>query len=474
MNPYICINGHHIGKSHFVNGLACEDYSLVYSDESVSIIAISDGHGDKNCFRSAKGAKFACTIGISACRQFQLITNHINDIEQCDFNELVCSLKLDIVNKWKQAVLDDAATYPFSEKELSIASAQAQDAYKNGQRIEKAYGCTLIISMATASYWLALQIGDGKCIAAYSDGVFIEPVPNDENCLGNRSTSLCNSNAMESFRHYYSRVMPLAVFVSSDGVEESFDQEGLYNCFYSIAYWLKESGCEVTKEKVDNLLPQISEGGSGDDVSLAIMASSKETLSKPRQTLDQVYERVNAWATAVEQYRNRLSGQKDRLEEINEELTSLDDEIKEIQALLSEKSEKRRLLVSEQETVGNSVKELSDKLNRANEQMERANKYKLSAEKYWFSEYEKLKIDYQSRKSDDTPDKGQEDVTDDTTELFSGSNNEETITQHDGLEQENSVDTNSNGVAVEKEAIKTEGQNDPEKRPRRLWPFSKQ
>ena len=58
---------------------------------------------------------------------------------------------------------------------------------------------------------------------------------------------------------------PIAAFVSSDGVEESFDQAGLYNFFYSIAYWLKEEGFDTAKAKVEGLLPQISEGGSGDD-----------------------------------------------------------------------------------------------------------------------------------------------------------------------------------------------------------------
>ena len=161
--------------------------------------------------------------------------------------------------------------------------------------------------MSTANYWLSIQIGDGKSIAAYRDGVFVEPVPADENCLGNRSTSLCNSNAKESFRHYYSKVKPIAVFVSSDGVEESFDQAGLYNFFYSVAYWLKEEGFDTAKAKVEGLLPQISEGGSGDDVSVAIMVSKEDAIVKPRQTLDQIYERVNACENALDQSKNLLA-----------------------------------------------------------------------------------------------------------------------------------------------------------------------
>ncbi len=88
MQPYIELNAHHIGNSHVQSGMSCEDYSATYSDDQVSIIVISDGHGDKNCFRSDRGARYACETAINLCRQFQSITNHIDDIAQCDFESL--------------------------------------------------------------------------------------------------------------------------------------------------------------------------------------------------------------------------------------------------------------------------------------------------------------------------------------------------------------------------------------------------
>ena len=337
MQPYIELNAHHIGKSHVQSGLLCEDYSATYSDDHISIVVISDGHGDKNCFRSDKGARYACEIAISLCRQFQSITTHIDDIEQCDFESLVASLESDIADAWKEVVLADASTNPFNDEELSIASKQAQEVYRSGQRLEKAYGCTLILSMSTSNYWLSIQIGDGKSIAAYKDGVFVEPVPVDENCLGNRSTSLCNSNAKESFRHYFSKVKPIAAFVSSDGVEESFDQAGLYNFFFSLAYWLKEEGFEIAKTKIDNLLPQISEGGSGDDVSVAIMVSTVDAIAKPRQTLDQIYERVNACENVLVQCQNLLADANDRISEKGKECSALEKDVTKLKAELEEK-----------------------------------------------------------------------------------------------------------------------------------------
>ena len=394
MQPYIELNAHHIGKSHVQSGLLCEDYSATYSDDHISIVVISDGHGDKNCFRSDKGARYACEIAISLCRQFQSITTHIDDIEQCDFESLVASLESDIADAWKNKVLSDANAHPFSDEELSIASKQAQEVYRSGQRLEKAYGCTLILSMSTSNYWLSIQIGDGKSIAAYKDGVFVEPVPVDENCLGNRSTSLCNSNAKESFRHYFSKVKPIAAFVSSDGVEESFDQAGLYNFFFSLAYWLKEEGFEIAKTKIDNLLPQISEGGSGDDVSVAIMVSTVDAIAKPRQTLDQIYERVNACENALVQCQNLLADANDRISEKGKECSALEKDVTKLKAELEEKEKAYAQALAEQEALNKSADDLNAKTQRASEQMEKATKYRASAERYWFAEFEKIGLKY--------------------------------------------------------------------------------
>lgn len=390
MRPYQELNAHHIGKSHVQNGLRCEDYSLTYSDEQVSIIAVSDGHGDKNCFRSEKGAAYACETAIHECRRFQRITSHIDDIAHCDFESLVVSLEAEIADAWKAKVLSDAESHPFAPEELSVASDRMQEVYKSGMQREKAYGCTLILAMSTDLYWLALQIGDGKCVAAYPDGVFVEPVPADENCLGNRSTSLCNSNAKESFRHFYSSIRPVAAFVASDGVEESFDQAGLYNCFYSVAYWLKEEGLATARAKLESLLPQISEGGSGDDVSIAVMASDAEAIAKPRQTLEQIYDRVNACQSALDQCNARLADIQSRIEEKDAERARAEAEIAKLRAELADRENERTEIAAERDSLENASEELTARARRISEQVDRANRYKMSAERYWFAELGRL------------------------------------------------------------------------------------
>lgn len=500
MQPYIELNAHHIGKSHIQGGLSCEDFSAAFSDEHVSIVVISDGHGDKNCFRSDKGARYACEIAISLCRQFQNITSHIDDINQCDFESLVVSLESDIADSWKEKVLSDAYAHPFSDDELTVATEDAQIIYKNGQRLEKAYGCTLILSMTASNYWLSIQIGDGKSIAAFTDGVFVEPIPIDENCLGNRSTSLCNSNAKESFRHYYSKIKPIAAFVSSDGVEESFDQAGLYNFFFSIAYWLKEEGFDNAKAKVEDLLPQISDGGSGDDVSVAFMVSTEDVIVQPRQTLDQIYDRVNACENALVQCRVLFANTNDQISEKRKACADLEKEIANLKTELEEKEKIYTETQAEQSSLQQLADELELKTKRASEQMEKANKYKASAERFWFAEFDKIGLKYHlpleesetdvlDRKTDSTENsqnirKINADLStlkDDTKEMISSpivkENQSDMIKQRNPVDLAEQIEINlyDNLKKVTGELTKELPQEESKDRPaKHFWSFGKQ
>lgn len=392
MQPYIQLNAHCTGKSHIARSKPCEDYSLSYGDSSLSAAVISDGHGDSNCFRSAVGAQFACEICLNLFRQFQGITSHITDIGSCDFESDVLLLERELVSKWKKKVLAHAETSPFSEDELQQASEDIRAQYGMGHTLERAYGCTLIAAMVTRSYFLCMQIGDGKCVSAYPGGIFVEPVPPDENCVGNRSTSLCNRDAATSFRHYYSRILPIAAFVSSDGVEESFDTAGLYNFFYSIAYWRRQQGAACASDNLNDLLPKISEGGSGDDVSVSAFLSLDGEFSAPKQPLTQVYQRVNAVSGSLE----RIDGMIDREnEKIQDKMTFIENAESELDSLKRQIAEKEAAYYAaceECDDLKAGVLQLTKKREAATEQMKKAEAFKATAERFWFAEYKRLGI----------------------------------------------------------------------------------
>lgn len=369
MKEYIAINAHHIGNMHIQKNLPCEDFSMCYEDDNMAVAVISDGHGDKNCFRSGKGAEIACETAVAVCKKFYTTAESmINEYGIAALENVLKGLESEIVKVWKQTVLEDCQNAPFSEEEILTASEKMQDIYRSGQRLEKAYGCTLIAAVLTEQYWFGLQIGDGKCVASYEEGVFLEPIPKDENCVGNHSTSLCGENAELNFMHYYSEILPTAIFVFSDGVEESFDTAGLYNCLYSVDRWISE-GKESTLTRLNELLPKVSEGGSGDDVSLSAVLSADKILAPPKKTPEQVEDLVNAYAANLEQCDTALDKAYGELDDLNAQLKAAKENIQS----LEEEIARRQAVIEDYE----------EAQNKAYENMEKAYKYKASADKFW-------------------------------------------------------------------------------------------
>lgn len=384
MQSYITLHNHHIGLSHINNNMECEDYSLSFGDDNLSVAVICDGHGDKNCFRSALGAKFGCEIAVKKARQFQQYLSNDLDYENRDFDILLHELEEDIVNLWRQSVLSDAQDNPFTEEELSPLSANVQEIYRNHQRMEKAYGCTLIMAVIMQNCWYALQIGDGKCVALYDDGVYVEPIPVDEeNCVGNRSTSICGSHALEDFRHYWSQIKPLAVYVSSDGIEESFDEKGLFNFYYSVTHWVQNDGIEMAERQIEDLLPKISEGGSGDDVSIAGIVAPVPRVSPARQSLEQIETKVIAAENQLTRFSDLLANTVEESDSVKKRKVAIEQKIKELTEELTKLTEESDALAVDIEHFDAQIQELQEKKGLSEEQVDKAHKYLENARNFW-------------------------------------------------------------------------------------------
>ena len=143
-------------------------------------------------------------------------------------------------------------------------------AYFSGHRIERAYGATLIAAAVTRDYWFGIQIGDGKCAAFDEAGSCTQPIPWDEKCFLNKTTSICGSDALRDFRHFYSEKIPTAVFMGSDGIDDSFkNEEDMYDFYKTILYAFSISDYTQAVDELKAYLPRLSKEGSADDVSIA-------------------------------------------------------------------------------------------------------------------------------------------------------------------------------------------------------------
>ena len=180
-----------------------------------------------------------------------------------------------IIARWNELVERDIKEQSFGEDELSDVSEKARKRYETGQRLQSAYGTTLIGVMLAENFWLGLQIGDGKCVAVSKDGEFTQPIPWDEECFLNVTTSLCDENAAKEFRFCFSRTLPAAVFIGSDGIDDCFaGDERLYDFYRVTLKSFAETDEETAIAQLKEYLPTLSEKGSGDDMSVGILVNT--------------------------------------------------------------------------------------------------------------------------------------------------------------------------------------------------------
>ena len=256
------------GESHLHDGRVCQDSSASFSDECGTVAVVSDGHGGCDYVRSQIGSAMACEAAVKNIRR--LFENISPEAFLAEPDMMLIQLEAAIINDWNESVRSHYEANPFTEEELDCVSEKAGASYRSGHRIERAYGATLIAAAVTRDYWFGIQIGDGKCAAFDDAGICTQPIPWDEKCFLNKTTSICGSDALRDFRHFYSEKIPTAVFMGSDGIDDSFkNEEDMYDFYKTILYAFLISDYTQAVDELKAYLPRLSKEGSADDVSIA-------------------------------------------------------------------------------------------------------------------------------------------------------------------------------------------------------------
>lgn len=272
----------------------CEDASGFYDDDQMHICVVADGHGSDNYPRTDRGSQFAVDAATEQIKAFvgkiynpnpenpeksEKESNELIDkLLHTKINEthLLQYLSRNILMKWREFVEKDVEENPFQESEMANVSEKYKKKYMpediSERRAEKAYGCTLIAYVVTEKFAFGMQIGDGKCVVIDQNGSISEPIPWDENCQMNVTTSICDSDASDEFRFFVTDEKPSAVFCGSDGIDDSYaNVEEMYALYRSILKIFVEHGIEVGKSEIKEYLPVLTKRGSGDDVSIALI-----------------------------------------------------------------------------------------------------------------------------------------------------------------------------------------------------------
>ncbi len=313
------------GFSHRIRNIICQDASKISSDGKILVIAVADGHGSEPL--SQFGSEFAVDIACNAIIQFvkdlqeahkidsfkslpnylycginakvknnnfenlkplfldknglRKIINNSNSLEE-EIDEsliveesfkLLSHLEKNILYEWFKKVSEDFD----SKKDTN----EFEFDLKDNEKFYHLYGTTLLATCITEDFWFAIQIGDGTCVALYDSieesnvfSIINQPIPIDERCYRNITTSMCDSDSYLEFRHCIGTKLPKAIFIGSDGIENSFSKDNNDQELQKFYLDLINDFSRISneKERTDYLgdkLKKLTEDGSGDDVSVA-------------------------------------------------------------------------------------------------------------------------------------------------------------------------------------------------------------
>ena len=300
-----CIEQHCQGESHKSNNKPCQDCAFAESNDLLSMAIVCDGHGGERYFRSHYGAEFATEITQKAITEFVknmadstfTLSEGKSVFDGASFTAYSAATATDeqmesrahkslkwlfssIISQWNEKIAKHAKETELTDWELSNVDEKYRNEFlcereKDDATFEKTYGCTLMAYVQTSDYWFAFHLGDGKCVSmrVVEDRLVCEqPIPWDERCFLNKTTSLCDSNALEEFRYCYQGdgQFPLAMFLGSDGMDDSYgDGYNLYNFYIQLFKIIIRNGVEKANKELKKTLPVISKMGSKDDMSVA-------------------------------------------------------------------------------------------------------------------------------------------------------------------------------------------------------------
>ena len=275
------------GYSHKLNDIECQDASESWLDRGYCGIIVCDGHGGEKYIRSAVGSKLACEIGRSTLSTFvHEVLKEFEKEPEITWAKHSIAAKLDrlqraITIQWREAVAADITERPFAGDERFEALSDGDRASLAIDNGIKAYGTTFVAGIMSQDFLFIIKLGDSNASIVLDDGSVIMPDElADPQLQFNRTTSLCNSDADIQFRNYFMRIddsnRPAALILSSDGVINCYHTEEAFKSFIkNISDAYAEERTEDAHSELEATLNTLSEKGSGDDLSIAVVRWAK-------------------------------------------------------------------------------------------------------------------------------------------------------------------------------------------------------
>jgi serine/threonine protein phosphatase PrpC len=259
----------------------CQDAGWAYltPSKTIGIACVADGHGGNKYFRSDKGSVLAVQVAEKALFDFCGTTaraklaffHNITGNEAIKANNIQPKLKQlesNIIYNWRNDVQQHLKDNPFTEAEVEFCKENKIVIDDDPSNMMFIYGTTLLASLVSDSFWFVIQIGDGKCVVLENKENIYNPITEDERLAFGKTTSLCDNDALSKFREAYGFSQIIGLTVATDGISDSFEPEK-YLQFNKELYDKFTSFPDTAEAELKAFLPDISERGSRDDVSIA-------------------------------------------------------------------------------------------------------------------------------------------------------------------------------------------------------------
>jgi Protein phosphatase 2C len=256
------------GSAHRASGQPNQDAVASQGGPGGVVAAIADGHGHIRHFRSADGAALAVDV---ACRAASQAAAKLAAAATGDEEAVLAGREMAraALASWRSAVAGQLGARPYTKEEQFVLSLAADTPLIP-------YGATLLVAVIAGRWLVTAQIGDGDMLAVRPDGSSFSPVAGDDRLDGRRTTSLCQPDALASFRtsaHDLSQVPLAALLLATDGYGNAQADDPWQP---SVARDLAELAASRDRRWFEQEVPGwaqrcASSDGSGDDATIALL-----------------------------------------------------------------------------------------------------------------------------------------------------------------------------------------------------------
>ncbi len=253
--------GKHVrGFQHIRKGLPCQDsHYSVRLPGGICILSVADGHGSESCPHSDVGARLAARI---FCRTMKDLLRGTGTPEACLQPEESIQIARTLDEAWKRQVQE------WHRCHLGAGPVPVEQ-----------YGTTLLGLVITDRFAFAYQLGDGD-ICMVEDGETVR-LTSPERLLGTDTHSLSRpaswEKAVTAFRPLSGSSSRL-FSMTTDGFANSYpgDREFM-EAIGGYAEALAGYGVPAVSAALPAWLAEISEAGSGDDVTMLLAWETEKT-----------------------------------------------------------------------------------------------------------------------------------------------------------------------------------------------------